>query len=307
MADDDKKLRSVGSELVRAGSRDHDERAGEGSMSALRQYLREIGRTPLLVADQERDLARRIQEGKDTEARHLLMRANLRLVVNIAKQYTSARDPELLLDLIQEGNIGLMKAVDRFKAEYRTRFSTYGVYWIRQAILRALKSRRIMRLPENVVDKVLQMQRVRQRLYQVLGRAPAPEELAHEMKLSTKEVHRLEEAASDVVSLEQPVRGKEGEEDTELQDLLQDTEALSVQQTAQRELMRGEVLAAVETLPPRERRILQLRFGLAGDHPKTLEEIGEKFSISRERVRQLQNTALARLRQRRTIKRAWQA
>ncbi len=292
-------------ERQRSGNKDGG-RTGEGSLSTLRQYLREIGRTPLLVAEEERELARRIQEESDENARQLLMRANLRLVVNIAKQYTSARDPDLLLDLIQEGNLGLMRAVDRFDPGYKTRFSTYGVYWIRQAVLRALKSRRILRLPENVVDKVLQLQRVRQRLYQVLGRAPTPEELAQEMKLSTKETHRLEEAATEVISLEQTVRGREGEEETKLQDLLPDTESLSPQQLAQRELLRNEVLAAVDTLPPRERRILQLRFGLTGEPPKTLEEIGEEFSISRERVRQLQNSALARLRQRNNIKRARQ-
>lgn len=282
------------------------QRVDKESLSTLRQYLREIGRTPLLKAEEERQLAHRIQDDGEEAARQQLMRANLRLVVNIAKQYASPRDPELLLDLIQEGNIGLMRAVDRFNPDFRTRFSTYGVYWIRQAILRALKSRRIVRLPENVMDKILSMQRVRQRLYQILGRAPAPEELAQEMKLSTSEVHRLEEASHDVVSLEQPVRGREGEEETELHELLQDTDASTPQQLAQQELLRGEVLNAVATLPPRERRIVELRFGLSGGHPKTLEEIGEDFGISRERVRQLQNMALTRLRGRSGIKRVRQ-
>lgn len=271
--------------------------------SALRQYLEEIGRTPLLTAADEAELARRVQEEGDEAARQQLMRANLRLVVNIAKQYASGSDPEALLDLIQEGNIGLMRAVDRFNPEFKTRFSTYGVYWIRQAILRALKSRRLVRLPENVVDRVLQMRKIRQRLYQLLGRWPTPEELASEMKVSLKLLNQLEAASSDVVSLHQPVRGKEGEGETQLEELLEDTESLSPNQVTQRELIRDEIREAVATLLPRERKILSLRFGLDGQPPHTLEEIGAEFGISRERVRQLQNVALARLRQRRGVRR----
>src|SRR3990167_4363768 len=150
--------------------------------STLRQYLKEIGDTPLLTAEEEAGLAKRIQEEGDEAARQQMMRANLRLVVNIAKQYVTGHDPEALLDLIQEGNIGLMRAVDRFRPEFKTRFSTYGVYWIRQAILRALKSRRLVRLPENVVDQVLKLKRARQEMYQTLGRWPTPEEGAQEKK-----------------------------------------------------------------------------------------------------------------------------
>lgn len=271
--------------------------------STLRQYLGEIGSTPLLTAEEEAELARRIQGEGDEEARQQMMRANLRLVVNIAKQYAVGSDPEALLDLIQEGNIGLMRAVDRFRPEFKTRFSTYGVYWIRQAILRALKSRRLVRLPENVVDQVLAMQRTRQQLYQELGRWPMSEELAQEMEVSMDVLRRLEEAGADVVSLEAPVRGKEGEDGTQLRDLLEDTEAPSPRQVTQRELVRSDVRQAVNTLPPRERKIVELRFGLSGERPYTLEEIGREFGISRERVRQLQNVALARLRQRQSVQR----
>ena len=271
--------------------------------STLRQYLKEIGDTPLLTAEEEAGLAKRIQEEGDEAARQQMMRANLRLVVNIAKQYVTGHDPEALLDLIQEGNIGLMRAVDRFRPEFKTRFSTYGVYWIRQAILRALKSRRLVRLPENVVDQVLVMQRTRQQLYQELGRWPMSEELAEEMGVSHSTLRRLEEASSDVVSLEAPVRGREGEEETQLRELLEDTEALSPKQVTQQELVHKEVREAVDTLPPREKKIVELRFGLAGERPYTLEEIGREFGISRERVRQLQNVALARLRQRRNVQR----
>jgi len=273
--------------------------------SSLRQYLEEIGRTPLLTAEQEAVLATKIQLNGDEDSRQLMMRANLRLVVSIAKQYAAPRDSDMLLDLIQEGNIGLMRAVDRFKPEFKTRFSTYGVYWIRQAILRALKSRRIVRLPENVVDQVMQMRRTRQSLYQVLGRWPTPEELAGEMKLSIKQVRLLEEAGSEVVSLDQPVRGKEGEEETQLRELLEDTETMSPKQETQREIIRSEIRSAVGSLPPRERKILELRFGLGDNRPYTLEEIGDEFGISRERVRQLQNVALSRLRQRKSMQRAY--
>jgi RNA polymerase primary sigma factor len=272
------------------------------SGSILSQYLREIGGTPLLTAQEERDLALRIQSG-DEKARQQMMRANLRLVVNIAKQYVPSNDPDMLMDLIQEGNIGLMRAVDRFDPEYKTRFSTYGVYWIRQAILRALKSRRMVRLPENVVDRILHMQRVRQQLYQDLGRAPTPEELAHEMKLTLQDVNRLEEASADIVSLERTVRGKE-DEDTRLQELLADLTTPHPNHVAQTELMRNEIRSAVATLPPRERKIIDLRFGLSNGKPRTLEEIGDEFGISRERVRQLQNVALERLRRRRSVQRA---
>lgn len=271
--------------------------------STLRQYLKEIGDTPLLTAEEEAALAKRIQEEGDEQARQQMMRANLRLVVNIAKQYVTDHDPEALLDLIQEGNIGLMRAVDRFKPEFKTRFSTYGVYWIRQAILRALKSRRLVRLPENVVDQVLAMRRTRQQLYQELGRWPMSEELADEMGMSPSALRRLEEVSFDIMSLEAPVRGREGEDETQLRELLEDTEALSPKQVTQQELVHREVREAVRTLPPREKKIVELRFGLTGGRPHTLEEIGREFGISRERVRQLQNVALARLRQRRNVQR----
>lgn len=273
-----------------------------GYRSTLRQYLEEIGQTPLLTAAEEADLGWRIQRDGDEEARQHLMRANLRLVVSIAKQYMSAGDTDAFLDLIQEGNIGLMRAVDRFSPKFKTRFSTYGVYWIRQAVLRALKARRLVRLPENVVDQVLKMRRTRQHLYQILGRWPILKEVAQEMGMKMKEAQRIEEASSDIVSLDQPVRGK-GEEETQLKELIEDTEALSPKQETQREIVRDEVREAVMTLPPREKKILELRFGLGDNRPYTLEEIGREFDISRERVRQLQNIALSRLRKQKGVQR----
>lgn len=272
--------------------------------SILAQYLKEIGETPLLTGGEEQELAKRIQAGDD-EARQQMLKANLRLVVNIAKQYVPSDEPGMLMDLIQEGNLGLMRAVDRFKPEFRTRFSTYGVYWIRQAILRALKSRRIVRLPENVVDRILQMQRTRQRLYQILGRVPTPEELAHEMRLPLKEIDRLEEASSDIVSLERGVRGRDEETETQLQELLEDLTTPHPHHVAQLSLLRREIREAVETLRPRERKIVEMRFGLTDGRPHTLEDIGREFGISRERVRQLQNVALQRLRQRQNVRRVY--
>lgn len=271
-------------------------------VSSLRQYLEEIGQTPLLTGEEEARLAIRIQEMNDEDARQLLMKANLRLVVSIAKQYAASQDQDMLLDFIQEGNIGLMRAVDRFRPEFKTRFSTYGVYWIRQAILRALKARRIVRLPENVVDLVMQMKRVRQALYQIFGRWPTADELAEEMDVPVKTINMLEAAGAEVVSLDQSVRGKEGEEETQLKDMIEDTDTMSPNQETQREMVRSEISSAVASLPPRERKILELRFGLGNKiRPYTLEEIGLEFGISRERVRQLQNVALSRLRQRKTM------
>lgn len=264
----------------------------------------EIGRVPLLTAQQEQNLARRIQGYDDRVARQQMRRANLRLVVNMAKRYVPDNDPEMLLDLIQEGNVGLLKAVDRFKPDRQTRFSTYGVYWIRQAILRALKNRRVVRLPENVVDAVLKMQRTRQQLYQALGRVPTNEELGRELKISVMELGRLDEAAADVVSLDQLVRGRTDDDEAQLQDLLEDVEAPAPSEETQRELVRGMVASAVQTLPSRERQIIEMRYGLGEEAPATLEDIGHRFGISRERVRQLQNVALRRLKARQSIERA---
>lgn len=278
--------------------------ATKRNQSILSQYLREIGQTPLLTGEDEQTLARRIQEDHDEEARHLMLQANLRLVVNIAKKYAPSNDPEVLMDLIQEGNLGLMRAVDRFQPGRNTRFSTYGVYWIKQAILRALKSRRIVRLPENVVDRVLEMQRARQRLYQILGRAATMAEIGQEMGASLEEIKRLEMAATDVVSLDRVVRGVDENESTQLGELLEDFDAPQPENETRMELLRGLVQDAVKTLPARERRILAMRYGLDNEQPHTLEDIGLEFGISRERVRQLQNSALERLRGRQKVQQA---
>ncbi len=272
------------------------------STSSLSRYLQEIGKTPLLTAQEEQELAIRIQQGDQSARQHMLL-ANLRLVVNIAKKYAPGNDPDLLMDLIQDGNIGLMRAVDRFRGQFKTRFSTYGVYWIRQAMLRALKARRLVRLPENVFDRVLAMQRTKAKLAQVLGRVPTAKETAIEMGIPVLDVSDLEAFSTDIVSLERIVSNADSEGETRLQDLLQDHDSPSPDQAAQESLSDQGVRSAVAGLPVREREIIDARFGLSGKPPMTLEEIGEGFHISRERVRQLQNVALERLRHRRSVSR----
>lgn len=278
------------------------DKIGTRSVTSLSQYLQEIGKTPLLTAQEEQELGTRVQQG-DRGARQRMLLSNLRLVVNVAKQYVPGNEPELLMDLIQEGNIGLMRAVDRFKPEFQTRFSTYGVYWIRQAVLRALKARRLVRLPENVFDQVLAMQRTKAKLSQLLGRNPTTNEAAAELGTSAQEVAQLETFASDIVSLERTVNVGNDDDQARLQDVLEDNESPSPIQVAHDAMSRKEVHRAVHGLPVREREIIDARFGLSGKAPQTLEEIGEGFHISRERVRQLQNVALERLRHRRRMTR----
>jgi len=282
-------------------AQDSNSRSRRGSI--LTQYLQEVGLTPLLTPEQEKSLATKIQRNMDEPSRQQMMKANLRLVVSIAKNYVPGSDPELLLDLIQEGNIGLMKAVDRFKPEHNTRFSTYAVYWIRQAIFRALKSRRVVRLPENVVDRVLRVRRRRQELYQLLGRSPTSKELAQDLGVTMKAFSLLEEASRDIVSLDQTVRGKNSSEETKLQELIEDVDSPSPDQILRDMMMKSNINQAVSTLPSREKKIVELRFGLQDNIPHTLEDIGKKFGISRERVRQLQKSALERLRARRQVAR----
>ncbi len=267
----------------------------------LPRYLQEIGKNPLLTVAEEQALGTKIQQGESV-ARQRMLLSNLRLVVSVAKQYVPGNEPELLMDLIQEGNIGLMRAVDRFKPEFKTRFSTYGVYWIRQAVLRALKARRLVRLPENVFDRVLAMQRTKSKLFQILGRTPTSKETATEMDSSVQEVSELESFSSDIVSLDRTVRVGNNEEQTRIQDVIEDNDSPSPSQVVDDAMDRKAVRKAVRGLPVREREILDARFGLSGDAPQTLEEIGEGFHISRERVRQLQNIALERLRHRRKIR-----
>ncbi|TSC61957.1 MAG: RNA polymerase primary sigma factor [Parcubacteria group bacterium Gr01-1014_106] len=267
----------------------------ETAASTLSLYLREIGERKLLNADEEKTLARRIRTGDDA-ARQELIESNLRLVVHIAKRYARRDDPELFMDLIQEGNMGLFRAVDRFDPTMGTRFSTYATHWIRQAIQRALTKSRTIRIPEHVLEALARMRKARYRLYQELGRQPTTAELAAEIGISEQELLRLEDAAQETVSLEKPIRsGDEGEE-AELGTVIADLETPEPDMVAHQGIVKRHVRDIVEELPPRDRRIVALRFGLGNGTPKTLAEVAKEFGISRERVRQIQERALERIR-----------
>lgn len=271
----------------------------ENKQETLRLYLREIGKKPLLTAEDEKKLARRIQKG-DEQARREFLEANLRLVVYVAKRYAPGNNPDALLDLIQEGNLGLFRAVERYNPKFKTRFSTYAVYWIKQAIQRSMARDRTIRLPENIVEDVKRMRRVRHRLYQKLGRQPTEEELARSMRVPVATVLRLENVSQAIVSIDQPV-GNDEEEGTELGDLIVDLEQPQPEFIVNQNLLRGQIRSIIKTLPVRHQELVKLRFGLDGHTPMTLSEIGQKFGISRERVRQLQEEALEKLRSQKDI------
>ncbi len=264
------------------------------SQDSVQMYLREIGRIPLLSGDEEKDLAKRIEKG-DEDARKKLTQANLRLVVSIAKRYVG-RSPHLtLLDLIQEGNIGLFKAVEKFDYRRGYKFSTYATWWIRQAITRALADQaRTIRIPVHMVETISKYQQVKRRLLQDLGREPLPEEIAAEMNIEVEKVHHIEKIAQDTVSLEAPVG--EDEEDSLLGDFIVDEKTLSPLQVASRRLLRDQLMNIIQELTPREQKILSMRFGLEDGITHTLEEVGKEFGVTRERIRQIEAKALERIR-----------
>jgi len=278
-------------ELKRATSLEH---LGETS-DFVQMYLREIGKVPLLSAAQEQELARRIEAG-DEEARHKLIQANLRLVVSIAKKYIG-RSPNLtLLDLIQEGNIGLSKAVEKFDYHKGYKFSTYATWWIRQAITRALADQgRTIRIPVHMVETISKYVQIKRRLLQDLGREPLPEELAAEMGEPVEKVHHIIKIAQETISLEKPVG--EGDEDSTLGEFIEDKKSLTPDQIASRKLVRDKLREIIADLMPREQKILKLRFGLEDGVPHTLEEVGKEFGVTRERIRQIEAKALERIRQ----------
>lgn len=270
------------------------------SQDSIQMYLREIGRYPLITAEEERELARRIEKG-DEEARKKLTQANLRLVVSIAKRYVG-RSPHLtLLDLIQEGNIGLFKAVEKFDYRRGYKFSTYATWWIRQAITRALADQaRTIRIPVHMVETISKYQQVKRRLTQDLGRDPLPEEMAAEMGLELDKVRYIEKISQETVSLEAPVG--EDDEDSSLGDFIMDEKTLSPSQVAARRLLRDQLHSVISELTPREQKILEMRFGLEDGITHTLEEVGREFGVTRERIRQIEAKALERIRQHRTAR-----
>ncbi len=256
----------------------------------VRMYLKEIGRVPLLRREQEVDLAQRIERG-DEEAKRQLIEANLRLVVSIAKRYVS---PSLhLLDLIQEGNRGLIRAVEKFDWHKGFKFSTYATWWIRQAITRALAEQtRTIRLPVHMGETITKLARVSRRLQQKLGREPTPEEIGTAMQLPPERVREILKMTQEPISLDTPI----GEsEDTSLGGLIEDPGAVAPEEIASLTLLKAQLAGVLETLTPRERNVLRLRFGLDDDRPRTLDEIGREFGVTRERIRQIEAKALRKL------------
>jgi len=258
-------------------------------------YLREIGQYPLLTAGEERDLAKRIVAGDD-EARNILARSNLRLVVSIAKKYVG-RSPDLtLLDLIQEGNLGLFKAVDKFDWKKGFKFSTYATWWIRQAITRALADQsRTIRIPVHMVETIAKYKQVSRRLSQALGRDAQPEEIAVEMGVEVDKIYQIEKINQDTLSLENPI-GSDDDDRSTLGDFIADDKIPSPVQESSERILGEQVRDILEDLSPKERKILEMRHGLLDGIYHTLEEVGKEFGVTRERIRQIEAKALEKIR-----------
>lgn len=276
---------------------------GDSSYDSIQMYLKEIGQYPLISGAQEKELAKRIEAG-DEEAKNLLARANLRLVVSIAKKYVG-RSPDLtLLDLIQEGNLGLFKAVDKFDWTKGYKFSTYATWWIRQAITRALADQsRTIRVPVHMVETIAKYKQVVRRLTQDLGRDPLPEEIATEMNMEVDKIYQIEKIDQATVSLESPV-GDDGDDGkSKLGDFLADDKILSPDQETSRRIVADQVREILSDLPPKERKILEMRHGLVDGITHTLEEVGKVFGVTRERIRQIEAKAHEKIRQNEKINR----
>ena len=278
----------------------HAQIAETGSVSVddpVKVYLKEIGRVPLLSSDEEINLAIRIADG-DVAAKQRLSEANLRLVVSIAKRYLG-RGMQFL-DLIQEGNLGLMKAVEKFDYRKGFKFSTYATWWIRQSITRAIADQaRTIRIPVHMVETINKQVRATRQLLQQLGREPSAEEIAQHLGCSVERVREIQKIAQDPVSLETPI-GEE--EDSHLGDFIEDTGALSPSDVAESNMLKEQLIQVLNTLTPREEKVLRLRYGLDDSHPRTLEEVGKEFNVTRERIRQIEAKALRKLRHPNRIK-----
>ncbi len=282
----------------------HYSRTGSDSAyDSIQMYLKEIGQYPLITASDEKDLAKRIQAG-DTEAKNLLAKANLRLVVSIAKKYVG-RSPDLtLLDLIQEGNLGLFRAVDKFDWTKGYKFSTYATWWIRQAITRALADQsRTIRVPVHMVETIAKYKQVVRRLSHDLGREPLPDEIATEMGMDVEKIYQIEKIEQDVVSLESPVGDDSDDGKSTLQDFIPDDKILSPDQESSRRILRDQVNMILDDLSEKERKILEMRHGLLDGITHTLEEVGKEFGVTRERIRQIEAKAHEKIRQHEKINR----
>lgn len=278
---------------------------GEGSAhDSIQMYLREIGQYPLLTAQEERELAKRITEG-DFEAKNLLARANLRLVVSIAKKYVGRSSDLTLLDLIQEGNLGLFKAVDKFDYTKGFKFSTYATWWIRQAITRALADQsRTIRIPVHMVETIAKYKQVMRRLEQALGRDPMPEEVAAEMNVDVEKIYQIEQINQETLSLEAPISGAGGDEDSSQRaDFVADPNLASPDQETAHRILVEQLHSILDDLTPKERKILAMRHGLEDGIYHTLEEVGQEFGVTRERIRQIEAKALDKIRTHQNAKR----
>ncbi len=257
----------------------------------VRMYLKEIGKVRLLTAAEEVQLAKRIEKG-DMEAKRRLVEANLRLVVSIAKKYVGRG--MLFLDLIQEGNLGLIRAVEKFDYKKGYKFSTYATWWIRQAITRAIADQaRTIRIPVHMVETINKLIRVQRQLLQRLGREPNPEEIAEQMEITSDKVREIMKISQEPVSLETPI-GEE--EDSHLGDFIEDQEVEAPSDAASFTMLQEQLQVVLNTLNDRERKVIQLRFGLNDGHPRTLEEVGREFGVTRERIRQIESKTLSKLR-----------
>ena len=257
----------------------------------VKMYLKDIGRVPLLTAEEEIDLAKRMQEN-DQAAKKRLCEANLRLVVSIAKRYVGRG--MLFLDLIQEGNMGLMKAVEKFDYQKGFKFSTYATWWIRQSITRAIADQaRTIRIPVHMVETINKLTRVQRVLLQELGREPTPAEIAEKMGVTEERVREIQKIAQDPVSLETPI-GEE--EDSHLGDFIEDEKTATPSDSVASTMLKEQLLSVLDTLTPREEKVIRLRYGIDDGKPRTLEEVGREFNVTRERIRQIEAKALRKLR-----------
>jgi RNA polymerase primary sigma factor len=270
---------------------------GEGSAhDSIQMYLREIGQYPLLTGPEERALAKRITEGDD-QAKNLLARANLRLVVSIAKKYASRSSDLSLLDLIQEGNLGLFKAVDKFDYEKGFKFSTYATWWIRQAITRALADQsRTIRIPVHMVETIAKYKQILRRLEQDLGRDPMPEEISAEMGVDVEKVYQIEQINQETLSLEAPISSSDDDDASARGDFVADTSLPTPDQETAHRILVEQLHEILNDLTPKERKILAMRHGLEDGIYHTLEEVGQEFGVTRERIRQIEAKALEKIR-----------
>lgn len=268
---------------------------GDASTDSVQMYLKEIGRYPLLTGEEEVELAKRIEKN-DEAARQKLALSNLRLVVSIAKKYVGRSANLTMLDLIQEGNIGLFKAVEKFDYKKGYKFSTYATWWIRQAITRALADQgRTIRIPVHMVETINKYQQVVRRLVQDLGREPMPEEIASEMNMDVDKVRHIQKISQETISLETPVG--DDDEDSNLESFIPDEDSISPSVSAARKILKAYIDEIIADLTPREQKILDMRFGLSDGVTHTLEEVGKVFTVTRERIRQIEAKALEKIRQ----------